>query len=116
MRMRFLVFIGLLLVAACTVSWNQFVADFEGQEITVSGKLSDTDRIVVRINGDTVISGWVVIARNTGFVEGHYKGHSVKVECHRDSVANMTRQTFCEVFLQEQKIGELFFDVAGIEF
>ena len=113
---HFLVLIGLLLVAGCTASWNQFVSDFDGKEITVSGKLSDTDRILIKINGDTVIRDWIVITRNKGYVEGHYKGHKVKVECHRDSLVNMTRQTVCEVFLQEQKIGALFFDVAGIEF
>ena len=116
MRRVFLVLMGILLVTSCTASWNHFVTEFEGQQITVSGKLSDTDRILVRINGNTVIRDWIVITRNTGYVEGNYNGHEVKVECHRDRVVNMTRLTFCEVFLQKQKIGELFFAVAGIEF
>lgn len=84
--------------------------------MTVSGKLSDTDRIIIKINGVTVIRDWIVITRNKGYVEGNYKGHKVKVDCRRDPVLDMTRHTNCEVYLQKQKIGELFFDVAGIEF
>ena len=92
------------------------MTEFEGQEVRVSGKLSDTDRIVVKFDGETVISDWINIAHNVGYVEGQYKGRKVKVECQRDPAANMTRQTLCDVYLQEQKIGELFFDVAGIQF
>ena len=81
----------------------------------MSGKLTDTDRIIVKINEETVISDWIVIDHE-GQVEGSYKARNIKVECRRDPVASMSRHTFCEVFLQQQKIGELFFDVAGIEF
>ena len=108
------VLICLLFTAGCTASWSRFVADFEGQQIRVSGKLTDTDRISVKINEDTVISDWIVIDRE-GQVQGDYRGNNVRVECHRDPVASIDRHTFCEVFLQDQKIGELFFDVAGIE-
>ena len=106
--------IVLLLVMGCTASWSRFVADVEGQEIRVSSRLTDTDRIIVKINDKTIISDWIVIDR-MGQVEGSYKWHNIKVVCRRDPVASLTRHTFCEVFLEEQKIGELFFDVAGFE-
>lgn len=115
MYKNFSLLVFLLLLIGCTASWSRFVTDFEGQELTVSGKLSDTDRINIRINEHTVIRDWIDIVR-TGNVEGYFKGEKVLVECHRDSAVNMTRQTICEVFLKNQKIGELFFDVAGLEF
>ena len=46
----------------------------------------------------------------------YYKEHKVRVDCYREPVTDVSRQTICEVTLGAEKVGELFFDVVGVEY
>ncbi len=103
-----------ILVAACTASWTKMVTDYHGDKLTVAGSLSDTNRIVIKINDRTVIRDWIFMLND--YVEGYYKEHRVRVDCYREPVADVSRQTICEITMDTEKIGTLVFDVVGIEY
>ena len=110
--------IGLLLTAVfvmgCTASWAKIATEYDGAKITVSGKLTDTNRITVKINGKTVIADWIFMSKE--YVEGYYNESKVRVDCYREPVSDVSRQTICEVVIGAEKIGELFFNIVGIEY
>ena len=57
-------FLIAILVMGCTASWNKIVTEYNGDKLTVSGNLTDTNRIVLKINGKTVIKDWIFMSKD----------------------------------------------------
>lgn len=102
------VLLSLSISLGCATSRPQFVTDYAGQKITISGQLNKS-RLIVYINGSTVIDGYILIYQ-TGFAEGVYEGRKVIAYCYRDLVMNMGKTTSCTIVLGGREIGVLVFN------